>query len=237
MLGTASLALVGCGSENVKRNEKFVPTLASSESSRSENTPTPTGTPVVVQEVSPVKKPERRYFDPVKINMPGVKPDFPVKKGEWKNDTLDVPPGGDIIDFSRTMHVGNNTLLLAGHSRWNRNPCPMGATFDFLRGDMITILDEEDKVSVFEVKKRLALDWSQTVNGLIFPDKEDGTIITFTTLRTDEREGYSQILPMSVALRNADNPGNIPQLYNGPEYLYWATVATQVEYAQPPEIF
>lgn len=239
LLGTAGLALVGCGGE-ISRTESTseIPT----EIPFSFKIPA-----LSVQELPPIPNPiiekpppliTKDYFSPLEISLYASDSQTPIEEGRWADDnvSLFIPQGGHITDFSRTMEAGRKTMVLAGHSFWQGEICPMGRTFELKNQDMLVIKDNTRGMVTFTVEKRFALNWPKTLK-LIYPDKDEGTIVMFTSLRTDKDQNFKQLMPLQFVRGRVDNSEDIDGLYDSKDYLFWVVVSVETPLAQPPEVF
>lgn len=118
----------GSSRESVLSSEipTFLPQTITHEPSIS--TPIPTLTPTPEANVSEIQ--EKIFYDPMGIKLPSSDTEVTIEQGQLTSTgQLVIPDGGHILDFSRTLDLGNKTLVLTGHSRWQKKDLSYGADF------------------------------------------------------------------------------------------------------------
>ncbi len=230
VLGAIGIALTGCGKREQTHSEtRYDLDLPGINISVPERQPVP-------QKTEPKPK-AVEYFYPWSIRFPGSQTELAVKDGVMSDDgVLEIPDGGNVLDFSRKFPKSKNTMVITGHSTWMDELCPMGLTFDFKRNDVFTVRDVMRGQVNFGVEKLLALDWDGTYD-VINQERKEGTAVMFTSLRTDSRQDYKHLLQPENVIQRVDNPFDLESLYGGQDYLYWVTVASQRPFAAQPEVF
>lgn len=225
---------IGTGCDSREENTVHSPTKES-ETKIIQHQPvqvTPENVALLIEE----KSKEKWYFSPINIAIPRLEINYPIEEGTRTADgkSLFVPEGGHIVDYSRVFPAGNKTMVLAGHSYWQNIMQPMGRTFEFEKDDQLNIDDVNLGPVKFTVDRKLISNWSGVVD-LIQPNRTEGKVVMFTTLRTDARENFSQQLPQDIAKMRADNGSDVDengnnivdQLYAGSDYLYWVVTSNQ----------
>lgn len=240
LLGTAGFALVGCGEGVKKPNQpaKFqavTPFTPLHEPTIPNVLLTPTEILTPFAEVKPKSK---EYYSPKNVWLPRIGIGLNIEEGEMTFDNqLIIKDGEYIQDFSRGLVVGDNSLLLTGHSRWNKIKSLMGLTIDLNMQDTFVVGDEKKGPIPFAVNKLEIQNW-YGVQQIYKQDRGVGTAIMFTSLRGDKAKYKKEhYFPKESVIDRVDNPTQAEALYGGDDYLYWVVTSTERPFVHPPEIF